>query len=69
MNGDIYWSHVCISSLKANNVKTFEYGLSFIVDLKRKQTLKNIFKQYNNNEPKIMNIINNFHSSVPVIVA
>ena len=69
MNNDIYWSHVCMSSMKSRNEKTFEYGLHHIINSSRKQTLRQIYDQFMNNDSKIIEVVNKYHSPIPVVVA
>lgn len=67
---DIYWTNCCMSALKSDNPKTFEYCLGFIDDKERVEKIRNIQKLYKNHDPETVRTINrNYIYSVPIVVA
>lgn len=68
-NGDIYWSHACLSSLKSRNYNTFNYALFMIKDELRKNKLKDICERVRNNHTETLDLLDKFKSHVPVIIA
>ena len=45
MNSDIYWSNACINALKYNDLRVFHYSIQFIIDITRKEKLKQIYEK------------------------
>lgn len=66
---DIYWSHVCFTSMKSRNERTFEYGLSHINDKSRIKQLRSIYEQFINEDPKTIKILNEQYKRIPIIIA
>ena len=66
---DIYWSIVCIRSIKSNNAGTFNYALHHIEDNERVDKLKHIYDSYNNGNETIIQRVNDYKVCVPVVVA
>ena len=69
LNGDIYWSHACLSSLKSRNYNMFNYALFMINDEMRKNKLEDICQKVKNNHTETIKLLNKFESRVPVVVA
>ena len=66
---DLYWSAVCIQSIKSGNENTFHYAIHKIYDSSRIQTLHNIRTLYNTGDEQTRKIINNYKHLMPVIIA
>ena len=67
---EIYWSNVCLASIKSNKPSTFEYGLSFIDDADRKKRLREIKKLYESNDPDTRKIVDvQYTHTIPVIIS
>ena len=66
---DIYWTVVCIQSLKSRNDGTFNYALYHIIDKSRAETLKQIYALLIDGNERVRRTIDNYSTRMPIIVA
>ena len=67
VKSDIYWTHVCISSLKYNDSGTFFYGFHHIHNPKRKRILVEIKVKFIRKDEEIIQTLNKYNC-IPIIV-
>ena len=66
---DLYWSNVCIMSLKHNHDKTFEYAVYQIEDVDRKSKILDIREKWLNGDEHVRQVVNGFSVELPVVIA